>query len=107
MVEGGGVSPLHGQTCYNCSMQLPTDVDKLFVDMGHLRPSIPEHTPIVIERILKYGNLQAIKWMYNTFEFDAIRHTAAHSRELTAKDIAFWSLVLEIPKEQFLWTSRF
>lgn len=88
-------------------MQLPKYVDHLFVDLGYLRPDIEKHAHLVIQQILKYGNMKAIKWMFQKYTKKDIRKYALLSRELTNQDIAFWSNILEIPKPKFRWISRF
>lgn len=88
-------------------MNLPSAVSRLFSDLGRLKPNPIKDSTFIIERVLKLGDLEAISWMLKTYPKKQINKVATSSRELTKRDISFWSLVLSIPKEKFLWTSQF
>ena len=88
-------------------MTLPKYVDDLFVDLGDLRPDLKKHAHLVIQQILKYGNMKAIKWMFQQYTKKDIRKYALLSRELNHQDVSFWSNILEIPISKFKWISQF
>lgn len=88
-------------------MGIPSYVNKLFLDMGDVRPDAQKHDRIVIERILRVGDIDAIKWMFRYYSQRLICETATTSHELTRRDISFWSNILDIPRIQFKWISKF
>lgn len=58
---------------------------------------LPSHESFVIERILNYGDLPAISWMWRTFSDDAVISVVRNSRRLTRKAATFWALVYDVP----------
>lgn len=88
-------------------MPLPPFVSELFSDLGTVKPGPKKDSSFIIERILKIGDLDAIYWMLKTYPREQIREVAVSSRELTRRDINFWSLILSIPEGKFSWISRF
>ncbi len=67
-------------------------------DFAALR--LPDHQTFIIERVLEYGDDQAIHWLKGTFTPQAIAAVVRHSRRISRNTANFWALVLEIPKEQ-------
>lgn len=81
----------------NCD--LPEFLTPLFwdVDPGSL---LPGHESFVIERILNYGDIPAIRWMWQQFPDDAVISVIRNSRRLTRKAARFWALVYNIPTDE-------
>lgn len=88
-------------------MDLPPFVSELFSDLGSLQPNPQKHARFVIERILRIGNLPAVRWMLKNYPRQQIREVALADRELTRRDINFWSVILSLPREKFKWISQF
>jgi hypothetical protein len=58
---------------------------------------LPGHEWFVIERILNYGDVPAMKWMWRTFPEELIVSVVRGSRRLTRKAATFWALVYDLP----------
>ncbi len=67
-------------------------------DFGQLR--VPGHESYIIERVLEYGDDQAIRWLTRTFGLQAIADIVRQSRVLSPNTANLWALVLNIPHEE-------
>lgn len=88
-------------------MELPSYVDELFLDLGGATLDTHKHSRMIIERIMKLGDLRAIAWMFRVYGRSEITRVAPTCRELTRRDVNFWANVLSIPREEFRWISRY
>lgn len=50
-----------------------------------------------IERVLEYGDEEAIAWLGRTFTQDHIRTVLCTDRRLTRLSATFWALILGVP----------
>lgn len=78
---------------------VPDFLAPLFWDVN-LSSLGPDHEAFVIERILNYGDIPAIQWMWRTFRDDSIISVVRHSRRLTRKAASFWALIYDIPPDE-------
>lgn len=78
---------------------LPDFLVPLFWDVN-LASIRPGHEAFVIERILNYGDIPAIQWMWRTFTDEAIVAVVRNSRRLTRKAASFWALIYDIPPDE-------
>jgi hypothetical protein len=80
--------------------ELPAFLKPYFweVDFAHLR--LPEHEVYVIERLVEYGDDQAIRWLRRTFAPESIARVVRRSRRLSRNTANLWSLLLGIPREE-------
>ena len=87
-------------------MALPKFLNKYFwdIDAGNLKPE--EYPYFVIERILEYGDKNAVKWMFQNFQKSQIKKTLSTRRGLSSKSAIFWSLLLGVPKDKILCLSK-
>ena len=85
---------------------LPEFLRPLFweVDFGQLR--VQGHERYVIERVLEYGDDEAIRWLYHTFGPHAIAKVVQRSRKISRNTATLWALVLDIPREQVQCLSK-
>jgi len=68
------------------------------VDFAHVQ--LPKHEVYVIERVLEYGDDQAIGWLRRTFAPESIARVVRRSRRLSRNTANLWSLLLGIPREE-------
>ena len=85
---------------------LPEFLRPLFweVDFDRLSGAGREH--YVLERVLEYGDDQAIRWLLGRFSREEIGEVVRSSRALSPNTGHFWALVLEIPLEDIACISR-
>ncbi len=78
---------------------LPAFLAPLFwdVDLAFIQPG---HEVFVIERILNYGDIPAMRWMWDNFTDDVITSVIRGSSRLTRKAATFWALIYGIPPTQ-------
>jgi hypothetical protein len=85
---------------------LPEFLRPLFweVDFDWLR--VRGHERYVIERVLEYGDDQAIRWLLRTVDPHAIADVVRRSRKISRNTATLWALVLDIPREQVQCLSK-
>ena len=55
------------------------------------------HRDFVIERLLQYGGMEGIRWLFETFGPDPIENVVINSRILSRMTAGFWSAYFDIP----------
>lgn len=75
---------------------LPAEVCRLFWDTPPERLDPDAHAPFILERVLEYGSLAAVRWALDTYGREGIRAFLRDRgrRTLSRKTLAFWGLVL-------------
>lgn len=68
------------------------------IDFQQLRLSGREY--YVIERVLEYGDDEAIHWLKATFPIETIADVVRRSRRISRNTATLWALVLGLPTEQ-------
>lgn len=78
---------------------LPAFLAPLFwdVDLASIKPG---HEAFVIERVLNYGDIPAMRWMWDNFTDDVIIGVIRDSSRLTRKAATFWALIYDIPPDR-------
>lgn len=56
----------------------------------------PEYT---IERLLEYGNFEALRWMFRTFPEEKIKEVLKTTRALSLRSANFWGIYFDFKKE--------
>ena len=80
----------------------PVTLKKYFwdVDFKKLNPS--KNPYFVIERILEYGDENAVKWMMNNFNRPQIKQTLLKRKGLSGKSANYWSYIFSVPQNKIL-----
>jgi len=83
------------------SMQLPESLYPLFWDCRADTLDLDVHAPFVLERILEYGSLAAVRWAMEQYGPARIRAFLRHRgwRTLSRKTLAFWTMILDLENE--------
>lgn len=87
-------------------MKLPTRIPKRFwvyfwdVDPNRLDPR--KKQLFVIQRMLDKGNADCVRWIFQNFPKETIVKTFKTMRDFSPWTGNFWSLALEIPKDEVL-----
>lgn len=77
----------------------PKFLEKYFWDINFSSFQPKKHPRFTIERILEYGDQQAVHWMRKNFSPSDIKEAIKHSRSLSLKSLNFWSLIYRLEKE--------
>ena len=58
------------------------------------------HRDFVIERLLQYGGMEAVRWLLENYDHAAIKNVVRNSRNLSRMTAGFWSAYFDIPPEK-------
>lgn len=61
--------------------------------------SIQDHQRLIISRVLNFGDIIALKWLFKTYKVELIKETVVSSNNLRHNKKNFWKLVLKIENE--------
>ncbi len=76
--------------------RLPEEFRKYFWDVDYDDLSLEKYPKFIAERIMNYGDLDAVKWLQSVLEREFIRSVVLSSRNLNPKARNYWELVLNI-----------
>lgn len=82
------------------SERLPHFLRPIFWDTDFDRLEVSGHERYIIERVLEYGDDQAIRWLWRTFGPHAIANVVRQSRAISPNTANLWALMLDIPAEE-------
>ncbi|MBL7073661.1 hypothetical protein ISS37_00275 [candidate division KSB1 bacterium] len=85
---------------------LPIFLSKYFWEVDFASLDAEKYPKYVIERILEYGDIKAIRWMKKNFSLDEIKNVLYNTRGLTLRSATFWAIVLGIPKKSIKCLSK-
>jgi hypothetical protein len=74
--------------------EIPAKFAKYFWDYDLESLSIEKHRRLVIERILNFGDDQALEWLFERIDRESIKTVVQSGRELTDKTRNFWKFEL-------------
>ena len=82
-------------------MNLPPDLHRLFWDCRPESIDPEVQAPFVLERILEYGSLAAVRWALNTYGIGRVKEFLRDRgvRTLSRKTLSFWTLLLDLEAE--------
>ena len=73
---------------------IPETLRKYFWDVAYEDLSLEKYPKFIAERILNYGDLDAVKWLQSVLDRDFIRSVIINSRNLNPKTKNYWKLML-------------
>lgn len=82
--------------------KLPKSLYRFFwdVDVGKLNPAKKPY--FVINRLLDKGDVEAVRWVRRNYTKKQITETFTRLRDFNVKVGTFWSLILNIPREEIV-----
>ena len=83
-------------------MNLPPELHGLFWDCRPESVDTRAQAPFVLERILEYGSLAAVRWALGTYGTERVTEFLRHRgvRTLSRKTLSFWTLLLGLEGEE-------
>lgn len=84
----------------------PQFLKPLFWDIDFEKLDVKKYPRYVIERILEYGDLKHVRWMFKTYPKRTIVETVKKSRQLSLKSANFWADYYHIPKDEVLCLTK-
>ena len=73
---------------------LPGTVQKYFWDCDIKELSLEEHRHFIIERILNFGDDDAVRWLLDHTKPASIKNVVQHGRNLSEKTRNFWNIMM-------------
>jgi hypothetical protein len=70
--------------------RLPSPLRPLFWDVDPEGLDLERHRRFVLERILEFGDQEAVAWAWRRYGPEAIKETVEASRRLSPKTRTFW-----------------
>ena len=86
--------------------RLPDCAYRYFWDIDPVSLDVSEYPYYVIERLLEYGDLPAVRWMEHRFSREEIVGVLKTSRRLSVRSANFWALYFGLPVEGIRCLSR-
>jgi hypothetical protein len=77
-------------------MKMPLFLKKYFWDVDFSRLDFRKNPTYVSARILEYGDIKALKWLFGISRKSEIKKVVMKSRQLSPKTANFWSLFFNI-----------
>lgn len=79
--------------------KLPKEFNRYFWDVVFNDLTTEKHQRFIAERLLNYGDLNAIKWLFSWADKKFILTLVENSRNLNPKTRNFWKIMLtEVPE---------
>ena len=85
---------------------IPQFLEKYFWDVDAKKLDVQKNKSYIIERILEYGDTDAVRWMKNTYAVSQIVEVLKRSRALSQKSAHFWAVFFEVPESEILCFSK-
>lgn len=86
--------------------RLPVFLKKYFWDVDFGKLNFEKYPIYVSERILEYGNVKAIKWLFKNISKKELMKIIPKTRQLSARSANFWALFFDIPKQEILCLNK-
>lgn len=78
----------------------------IFWDLDVNKLDIRKNSRQIIERILEWGDIAQVHWMFANFPKKEITETIKSSRQLSKKSANFWADYYEVPKKEVKCLTR-
>lgn len=85
---------------------LPKNFNRYFWEIDATRLDTKKRAYYIIERILEYGDTDAVKWMFQTYQKNIIVDVLKTSRALSLKSANYWTIIFNTPKSHVLCFSK-
>lgn len=79
---------------------LPKKFKKYFWDVDFGKLDFKKNPQFVIARILEYGDIGAIQWLFRTFSAKEIKTVLVKRRGFSLRTASFWSTFFNIDKSK-------
>ncbi len=100
-------APDRGQSPDRASDERPPEhLRALFWDTDFDHLCVEGHERYVIERVLEYGDVPAVRWLMNRFSKEQIAETLRRTRRLSPKSAYFWASILDVPTGEIRCLNR-
>lgn len=81
---------------------IPSYLKKYFWDVDTKKLDYKKNPEYVIGRILEYGNIRAVRWMFETFDKKKIREVIETRRGFSPRTVYFWKSFFNLRENQIV-----
>ncbi len=81
---------------------IPDYVRTYLWDVNLEELSLQKHSKFIIERVLEYGDMNALKWLESNFKREEITEVLKNSKRISPKTGSLYALYFDIPRESLL-----
>lgn len=92
---------------YNYNMDMPDLLGKYFWDIDINKLDKGKHSGFIIERILEFGDIEVLRWLFKIYPLNDIKDTLKKSRILSRKSANLWSIFLDVDRGEIKCMKRF
>jgi len=83
-------------------MKLPSFLKRYFWNVNFTDLDFEEKPSFVIARLLEYGDIKTLRWLFKNANKKQIEEVIMRSRELSPKTANFWGLFLNLDPNKIL-----
>lgn len=82
--------------------RLPKDFKQYFWDVDFKKLSLGRHCDFILSRLLKYGGVKVVRWMFKNINKRKIKDYVRRSgsRELDKRSNNFWRIYFSLPPQK-------
>ncbi|HEQ65242.1 MAG TPA: hypothetical protein ENN64_00225 [bacterium] len=80
--------------------KIPRNIETLFWDVNPDSVDLVNNMSFVIERILEYGRLKDIEWLFSLYEKDEIIKVLRKSKRISSKSGNYFYLTLNLEEDK-------
>lgn len=85
---------------------LPKFLEKYFWDTDFKKVDKEKDKAYIITKVLEYGDIPALKWLFVNFPQRQIKETFAKTRYFTKRVANFWRIFFNLPKNKVLCMNK-
>lgn len=78
---------------------LDPNLKRFFWDIDFDTLDFEKNKEYIVARILEYGDIEAIVWLFATYSKEAIKKVLINQHDFSVKTANFWSQILGVDKE--------
>ena len=85
---------------------LPKHLEKYFWDTDFKKVDREKHKDYIIAKLLEYGDIPELRWLFSSFSQSKIKATFAKRRGFSKRVANFWRLYFDLPKNKVLCLNK-
>lgn len=80
--------------------RIPKNLARYFWEVDYRTINPKKYWFYIIERILEYGDIKALRWLFRFYPLKNIKHTVMNARVLSPRSINFWVNYFNLDKRR-------
>ncbi len=79
---------------------MPSYLEKYFWDIDFEKLNYKKYPYFVIGRILEYGDVKGLRWMFKRFSNEQIKQSLKNTKDLSLRTTNFWADFFNVNKKE-------